>query len=123
MWSVGASCLKPINSGPGSPGLKDVGETGTEEKVSMKRVYMKVDASVLVTLRRVVKPDKLDKKEGCSSGIPKYLISFKESASDEVVQYILKQLEGEGLQCEIGSSRYATVSAEFKVLAKQASNN
>lgn len=59
----------------------------------------------------------------CTSGIPEYLISFEASASDEVVQYILKQLEGQGLECKLtseGSSRYVTISAEFKVLLKQA---
>lgn len=90
------------------------------------------EKNVFIYFRRVVKPDQLDSKKAkeeevsCSSGLAKYLISFKESASDEVVQYIVKQLEGQDLQCEITtdeSGRYATVSAEFKVLAKQARNN
>lgn len=57
-----------------------------------------------------------------ASGRPVYLLSFLDSASEEVVQYILKQLQGQGLQSELISeqtNRYAAVSAGIEVLAKQ----
>lgn len=53
---------------------------------------------------------------------PRYFISFTAAASEEVIQYVVKRLEGEGLQCELlreNSSRSLTVSGELKVLAKQ----
>lgn len=58
-------------------------------------------------------------------GPPTYLISFSESASSEVLQYITKQLQAQGLQCQLfhnGSIPYLTISAGFQVLAKQVSN-
>ncbi len=54
---------------------------------------------------------------------PKYLLSFSESASEKVVQYILTQLKGKGLLCDLtwegASRRYVLVSAAFEVLSKQ----
>ena len=57
-----------------------------------------------------------------SGGPPSFFISFTESASDEVIQYVVKQLEGQDLQCELlseKSSRSLAITGGLKVLAKQ----
>ena len=56
------------------------------------------------------------------SSDPSYLLSLSKKASDEAVQYILKQLQEQGLVCEAsedGSERYVRVSAGLEVLAWQ----
>ena len=85
-------------------------------------VVLTVELSITRRLGKPTVDERKVKGDTIPSDGPKYLISFCDSASDEVVQYIVKQLEVQGLRCEVasnGSSRYVTVTAQFKVLAKQ----
>ncbi len=68
--------------------------------------------------------EKEEKSAPSSSGenAPSFFISFSEHASEEVIQYIVKQLEGQDLQCELlsdGTCPSVTITGKLKVLSKQ----
>ena len=76
-------------------------------------------ASHNMTKRKSVK----DVSEGTPPAIIcSYYFSFCETASEELVSYLRKQLEEQGLQCRVarqGNTRSAVVEADLKVLTKQ----
>ena len=63
-----------------------------------------------------------DPPDSTPSG-PSYFLSFSPSASDEVIGYIVKQLESQDIQCELlsgGASRSLRITTrQLEVLAKQ----